>query len=338
MKTTAYILAVLVATFLLVGAISVVVFQVPGRSTGELILATLSVTPLIYGPLVLGSLTAYWNVRRSPESRRFLGRWLWSVLAIEALAVVGLVVFAVAAGAPVWIPVSFATVSAALTAAAVPLGRRLQQHDESRRPPEPPWRTVGRDEVRRKVAVISAVFVTTLLVAAVVVVAVFAAVGEAPDDRESAVVIAILVAEFAFLAAAVTCLLVSLPLNRRLRASAGGDLGTLRVYSQAVLRGKSDGLDDEQRVGAAKYAVLIVPILLFQIGYLGLLYAALILQQILSLSSDPDGPGGFILVSLVVVLVALLPYQLVRARRARAYVARHALLLGGAEDAVSDPV
>ncbi|TFC44044.1 MULTISPECIES: hypothetical protein [unclassified Cryobacterium] len=92
-------------------------------------------------------------------------------------------------------------------------------------------------------------------------------------------------AESAFIAAALACILVTLPLNRRLRESVSRDLGRLRKMGKVVLRGKQLELDHDEQVAAAKYAVLISIVIPFQLAYITLLYAGLKIQQAQSLVS-----------------------------------------------------
>ncbi|MDY7529982.1 MULTISPECIES: hypothetical protein [unclassified Cryobacterium] len=92
-------------------------------------------------------------------------------------------------------------------------------------------------------------------------------------------------AESAFFAEALACILVALPLNRRLRESVSRDLGRLRKVGKVVLRGKHLELDHDEPVAAAKDAVLISMVFPFQLAYITLLYAGLRIQQAQSLVS-----------------------------------------------------
>jgi hypothetical protein len=328
-KVLAFILSVVVATALVLGGTLIIVFQLPNHSIGLLLLATFSLIVLIYGPLALGSLTAYWNVRRTEASRSYYKRWLWVVIGLEVLGAIAIVLFTVVAGAPPWLPVMFIGGGAALTAIAPLVGRLLLRHEESQ-PRVDSWAPITRNEIRRKLAVVTITFVA-VFAAALIVLAVLSS--ERSVLQASAQMLYALA--FAFLGAGFACIIVSVPLNRRLRDAVGRELGTVRKVSKVVLGRKHLDLNQDEQVAAAKFAAIIPTTLGFMLSYLTLLYLGIGTQQVERFmvgGADAFTIGFSIL--LVVVLVVFIPIYAVRINRARKYARAHSDLLpaGGGEN------
>ena len=328
-KVVVFILSVLVMTVLTMAAIVAVVLVSPQAADGLLILATLAVTVLIYGPLVLGSLTAFWDTRRSAYGRSSFRIWLGVVLGLEAVGVVTIIVWAVFAGAPVWLPVVFSVGAAVLTVLALAIGRWLFRRDKARPMPELAWTPVTQRDITRRIAIVAITFVSVLAIGVIV----FAIVGKDTSDVLGMGQQLVFAAQFAFIAAAMACIFVTVRLNRRLRDSTGPgrDLGLVRKLGRVVLRNKSMELTDEEQVAAAKFAAMTAIILPFQLGYLSLLYLGIGLQQVQFLVFGPSSPtSGWLLIAMVAVLVVLVPLYIRRIARARTYATDHAALLPGA--------
>ncbi|WP_206751438.1 hypothetical protein, partial [Cryobacterium sp. MDB2-10] len=83
MKVLAYILSVLVATGLIIGGTFLILVQAPTDSSGLLLLAIGALCVFIYGPLILGSITSYWDVKKTGESRRYFRWWFGIVLGLS---------------------------------------------------------------------------------------------------------------------------------------------------------------------------------------------------------------------------------------------------------------
>lgn len=325
MKVIASILSLLIATGLYLRGTMVMVFQTPSQSPGLVGLGLGALTILIYGPLLLGSLTAYWNFSTTTESRRYFRWWLWIIVGLEILAAAGVAIYAVAAGSAVWLPIVFIGGGIVLLVAALVIGPALRRNDEARNPINNSWTPIGRRDSQRKFASVAATFVATFVLGMIVFVVVLGAMTQNFPNKG---VQLLFVTEFSFLAAACACIVVSLPLNRQIRDSAGRDVGLLRKIAKVVLRGKELPLDDEEQRAAAKYAAVISIALPFQLSYLALLYTALVIQQLVSVTTGQTIaiPVG-IIVLLVVTLAISFPLFSRRVNRARRYSKDHAHLL-----------
>ncbi|WP_290474422.1 hypothetical protein [Leifsonia sp. 71-9] len=323
MKVLAFVLSVLIATALVAAGTALIVIQSPSHSLGLDLVAIFALTVFIYGPLLLGSVTSYWDVRGSAGSRASFRRYLWVVLGIEALAAIAIVVYSVMAGTPIWFPIVFIVGGAVLTVAGLTIGRALHRHEQAHPRADESWRPVSRHEVSRKVLGIAVTFVAIFIVGLVV----FGLLG-ASDGAPSLGDQLTFAFQFATIGAALTAILVSVPLNRRLRSTVGGDFGTIRTVGKVVLGNKEVELDHAGQVAAAKYATIIPTILGFQLSYLTLLYLGLGTQQvrmILGGRNEAFNIGFTIL--LIAILVAFIPYVVVRIRRARTYAREHGELL-----------
>jgi|GEM_PF-1499585 len=322
-KVLAFVLSVLIATALVAAGTALIVIQSPSRSLGLDLVAIFALTAFVYGPLLLGSVTSYWDVRGSAGSRASFRRYLWVVLGIEALAAIAIVVYSVVAGTPIWFPIVFIVGGAVLTVVGLTIGRALHRHEQAHPRAEEPWRPVSRHEVSRKVLGIAVTFVAVFVVGLVV----FGLLG-ASDGAPSLGDQLTFAFQFATIGAALTAILVSVPLNRRLRSTVGGDFGTIRTVGKVVLGNKKVELDHAGQVAAAKYATIIPTILGFQLSYLTLLYLGLGTQQVRMILGGRNEAFtiGFTIL-LIAFLVAFIPYVVVRIRRARTYAREHAELL-----------
>jgi len=129
----------------------------------------------------------------------------------------------------------------------------------------------------------------------------------------------------------VTALVViaqSLSLAGRARAIAGGDRGRATTMGAVVLRGSVAVLSDDERQTAVRYASAMPAVLAFQAGYLGLLWAGIVVQQLGFLDGGLSaGVALPILSAAVIVVAAYAPITATRIRRARAYARANAHLL-----------
>ncbi|WP_442542520.1 hypothetical protein ACSBOX_11250 [Arthrobacter sp. KN11-1C] len=329
MKVLAFIFSLVIATGLMLGGTILIFFQSPRHSMGPQLLAIFALTVMTYGPLSLGSLTSYWNVRRTAGSHRFYKRWLWVVIGLEFLGAIAIITFAVVVQAPVWLPVLFIAGGIALTGLSLLMGRLLRRHDEAH-PLPPSWAPITRYEIQRKIAIIAITFVVVFAIAAVVL----GVVGVGSHDAASQVGAQPLFAlAFALFAAGFACVIVSLPLSRRLRDAVDRDLGTIRKVAKVVLSNKKLDLDQSEQVAAAKYAAIIPTTLSFMLGYLILLYLGLGIQQMQHLiSGQVDAFTIGFSAFLVAALLIFIPIYAVRIRRARIYARNHADLLPTADE------
>ncbi|MFG6445825.1 hypothetical protein ACFXQA_11210 [Microbacterium sp. P07] len=327
MRIVAFVGAVLVSTALFVGAAVVLVLAHP-EFDGWLIVGSVAVTFLGLGPLLLGSLHAYWGDQRTPDARKVLRRWLIAVVVAQAAGSVALFVWAFGTAAPLWIPVTFVGVAVALTVVGFFVGRALGRADERRSAPAAPTQSfhagvIPRAEVKRKVIAVVITFIVAALVVGIGAAVLFSSLG---GHLYQAAIFAL---QFGFLAAAMAAILATLPWNRALRDSTGRDLGRARTVGRVVLRGKNIALSPDDERAAARYAAIASVSLPFQLTYLVLLYAGLALGQVRNLV---DGQASWFPVAMVVFLaIALfvfLPWLIVQIRRARRYARTHPVAPG----------
>ena len=321
MKILAYIVSVVVAaTLIIAGTFALALTQPRGTSPWLTLIVSVAMSSLVIAPLLVGSLTAYWNVTRSEEGRRAFRRWFIGVVAVDAAAAVVFTVGEVMAGGPGWLIALIIAVAAALMITACFAGRTLLRFEEQRGMAETPtWVPLPTSVIARKVSAVVVTFVIGL-VAGVILVILFAAIlGRAVDGR-----LLLSAAGLAFLAATFACILVTLPLNRRLRASVGADFGLLRKVGKVVLANRPLALNDAESVAATKYAHVLSITLPFQLGYLVLLYIGIGLTNVqLLFTGDSDGLPLIVLGFLAATLVGVVPYLLIRIRRAQRCAHEH---------------
>ncbi|RNE64056.1 hypothetical protein [Cryobacterium tepidiphilum] len=319
MKVVVYILSVLIATALIGGGAFLVAVTTPDPGSWLIFLATMALTVFVYGPLVLGSMLAYWDAKRSDASKRYFAWWYRIVVGLEVLAAIGIVIFAMLADAPVWLPVLFIAVGAALIMVAVFVGAWLRKREEARAPVERPWLPLTRREILRKITKMVVTFVGAFVIG-LALLALFAR----EIFTESLVQALGLAVGVAFFAAAMAGILVTMPLFRQIREIVGRDAGQVRKLAKVVLKGKRLDLDEEEQVDATKYAAVAAIMLPFQLAYMMLLYAGIILQQV-QLLANPVARQLVIpmLALLVLLLVVVVPFSVRYIRRARAYAREH---------------
>ena len=324
MRVFAYIASVILSTALLIGGILLLYVTTTDPTPGEVLLSTLALTAFIYGPLMLGSLGAYWNFNASAESRRFFRRWVWIVVGIEFLAAVAFVVYSVLIAAPTWLPILFIGLAALLLVAGRLVGRALLRREMTRPSPQTEWAPVTPRELRHKILTIVITFTATLVVASVGFLLLDAATRGAVSLLETA----IFAVEFALLGGALAAIVQSLGIARQFRGLANGDIGLLRTFAKVVVRQKPIDLDDDQKVGAEKYAKTVTVFQPFQLLYLVMLYLALALGQVTMIfSGRPTALTWGLLAFLLVALIVFVPWMIIRTRRAQKYADEHADLL-----------
>lgn len=334
MRITAFIVSVVVTSALALGGTLLVVFAAPPRVDWTLFLATASVVTLVFGPLTLGSLTAYWDFGSDPARRRLLRRWIVGVVLAEVAGVAAVVAYAVLNGSPWWLVVVFAGGGALLTAVALVVGPVILRREAASGAAKTAWVPITQREITRKVVTVAAVFAGVLVVGLVVAAVVFTTVDGLSGELASGLGFAV---ALAFFASAVTCVVTTLSFNRALREVTDRDPALVQKVGRVVLKGKAVDLDAAERVAAARYAQVVAVTLPFQLAYLVLLYAGLALQQVQGLLSGASPFAAPLLVLLVVVLVAFLPWTVLRIARARRYARAHASEADHDQPAPHDP-
>jgi hypothetical protein len=316
MRILVFVLSVVVASALEVGAITLIVLTAPSHAHGLIGLPSGAVGLIVYGSILLGSLRAYWDVGSSSGGRKLFRRWLIVVGSAEAAGVVITVVYVVMVSAPWWLPVALLVGAVLLTVAATAVGRALFAQEQVHRPIDPSWNPITAPVIARKRRAIAITFVAALVLG----LALFVIFGR---GSVHSLPLLTAVAEFAFFAAAIAGIVVTIPLSRQLRDALGRDLGMVRTVSKVVIRKKSIELSEAEQVAAVKYAVIVPTSLSFTLASLALLYTGVAIQQIGQLRYG-DPISVLLLVLLVVILLVAFPLQIVQIRRARRYARDHA--------------
>ena len=332
MRIAAFVGTIIVATLVNVGGIALLLLASPPHIESLIWLPIVSLMVFVYGPLLIGSVTAYWDVRASPDAWRYFRWWFVVVYGLQVLGAAAIVVFAVLAAAPAWLPLAYIVVAVLLNLLALRVGRALRRREESRRPADATWRPITRESIVRRILIVAATFMVVLIVGGVGFSVLFSFVAVHHRGIGTALAFAV---EFAFLGAAFACIAVSLRLNRMVREQVSRDVGRLRKVAKVVLRGKRIPLDPDEELAAARYAVVIGVTLPFTLAYITLIYVGMAIQEIGQLGSEPGDPFPKVFLGfLIVALVVLLPLSVIRIRRAHTYARSHAALLdedGGQE-------
>lgn len=80
MRIVAFILSIVLTSALLLGGVFLIALHL-GDDPAWILVTSIAVTILVYGPLTVGSFRAYWDVRGSDSSRRYYRRVLLVVSA-----------------------------------------------------------------------------------------------------------------------------------------------------------------------------------------------------------------------------------------------------------------
>lgn len=320
MRIVAFIASTLVTSALLIGGLVLLVLQSGDQAGIWFVAETFAMIMFVYGPLMIGSFRAYWNVNGSQESRRYFRRVSSVVIGLEIVAAIVTVVFALTTSASALVPIVFIGGGVVLTVAALWLGPVLSRYDLAHSPAESAWVAINPVEIRKRVVWAAVTFVGVLVVGVIAITLLNRSVTH-PLDLGLVFTFAL---AFALFAAALVCLFSTLGWNRRIRDVTDRDPARLRRVARVVLRKKTDVLDDRDLLAAARYAAVISVTMSFQVAYFVLLSAALILQQVVSIRGRFAAPFAiYLIVALIAMLVVLLPLQVVRIRRARRYAREH---------------
>lgn len=325
-RIVAFVVAVLVSSVLSTGAAVFTAVEFSRAPHGILLAAGIGSAFLVYGPLVIGSIAGWWDHRSSDESRRWIGRWFIGVLLVDVAVAVVVVLAAVEGGAPVWVPIVVIAGAAVLLGVARPVGAAFRRSERPSPEPES-WQPFSTSDVHRGVRTIGVVFAAAVVLSSVGFVALGDSRGDARDVLESV----LLGVQLTFTVTAFAAIIVSVRFSTALRETADRDLGRLRRFGKVVLGGKDLPLDEAEQRGAARFAAVTPITSGFQLAYIGFLYAGISASTVGQLLRDDGFDRTYAVVILalfVAVLVWLVPVTVRRIRRARAYAAAHADLLG----------
>jgi hypothetical protein len=321
----AFVAAVLVSTGAQLGG-TVLLVLVGSDADGAMpfVLGPIGLGLLVLPPLVLGAVLAAWDVAPTPEARRRHGRFLWSLLGVQAVGAALVLVSAATAGFPAWLPASFIAAGAALTVTALVAGPALGERAARRAdrlPQQPAWRPISRAEVRRAVRTVALSFALTFVPVAV-------GLGLLLRDDGDGAAALLLAAGLAFIAASAACIVLSLRMQRQVTALLGRDQERTRRINRAVASRRPVELSPEDEQLAARAAAVGTVTLPVQFAQSELLFAGLFCQQLpQALSDDAFVASTILVIALPVAMVAFAPLFLVRIRRLRRWADAHAHLL-----------
>ena len=329
MKVLALILSTAILTVLIGGASVGLVFLLPDDDAGALYFALIPVVVFAYGPLVVGSLRTYFDPARSADGKRYFQRVMWIVIGLDVLSAIAAFVFTALVGASIWLPVVTIVVAAAMLAVAVLVGDALRKRDDRLDPAEPVWRPVDRRLIRRKIATVAVTFGVAFILVTIVLSVVLRSTASDMAAGELWVNAVSFGLIFGFFASGFACVLVALPITRALRGSLNKDAGRARKFARVILQHKNIELTEEEQAPAARYASLLSVSLGFNLAYISLLYAGILLQNVTFYLREPDDAlmFGLLALFLIVLYLVILPLTIRRIRRARTYANDHADLL-----------
>ncbi|MBT2503864.1 hypothetical protein [Curtobacterium sp. ISL-83] len=325
MRVFAYVLTIVLTTTLTLAGALIAILELRRAPTGLFVGVSASIPLLVAGPVLIGSLAAYWDRRSSPASTVLLRRWFLGVVAVDVIALVVVILASASAHAPVWVPAVFVLGAAVLLAIAQPLGARIRRL-EPPMPDHPGIEVFDQRTVRKKVVAIVATFVISVVVVSVglAVLAVFTTRSSAGGLLQEASAAGQLV----FTATAFAVLIVALPLNTALRDIAGRDLGRLRRFNKVVFARTPHRLEPGEEQAAVRFAVCAPVQQGFVVAYTILLYVGVGFQMVSEAFRGTMGVFPEVFLGLMVVtLLWFVPLTVRRMRRATAYAQQHAAVL-----------
>ena len=321
MRILAFILSIVIATGLCVGAAFLLATQSRNDDSLSIFTAAPAMMIFVFGPLTVGSFRAYWDVTGSQDSRRYYGRILLVVIGLEVLAAIALVVSAALTSAGPFIPVVFVGAGVILTTVALLLGPVLYRLDLAHPASTPRWVAIEKAEITKRIAASAISFLGVLIVGIIVL----GIVGALAPNAVSVTQTLLLALSLAFIVSGAVCVFPTLGWNRLLRDLIDRDPARLRQVARVVIRNKHVDLDEQDLEAAARYAAMLSVTMPFQLGSIVLLYVGIALQQINALQNPATANFSvWIIVLLIVALAFLLPLQVVHIRRVRRYARDHA--------------
>lgn len=277
-------------------------------------LAGAAASGYLVAPLLLASLSSFWDVSRSAASRRGEQRLLLATVGLQVLATVAMCVFTVATGAAWWLTPLFLVVGVAAMAAAVAIVPFLRRVDRAR-PADTSPLGYGRAEFRRDLRRILVTVVATLIGGAAVAGGLLVLL--APDEISLVLRYAPL---FAVMGGGIACILVSGRLTRRIRDLVGGDMGRANRIGKVVVRNKDIPLAPEDRELIAPFARLSWVSQVYQLVWVVLFFIVTAALQLFRFVDDPTDPWPmWFVVAFGVAFIAVVPVTVIQLRRTRSF-------------------
>ncbi|ARC58517.1 hypothetical protein AS850_15625 [Frondihabitans sp. 762G35] len=318
MRIAAFVIVVLLSTSILLGGVVLLVLGQDALDPVSLIVQTLALTVLVYGPLTMGSFRAAWDVEGSQESRTYYRRVVRITLGLEVVAAIASVGVAVARSSGWVVSLAFVGIGIVLTAAALIVGPVAARWDRAHPAPSRGWVAIQPAEVRRKILIAFVVF-GALVVLAVVAAAALTGLGL---DAPSLLALLPYSLSLAVIGAGLVLVFSTLSWSRRLREVTDRDPSRLRRVAKVVLGRKSLDLDEQDKTAAARFASVTSITMPVQLAYLVLLYAGIMLQQVGALIRGDVFPMVLVGFS-IAALAVFIPLYTSRIRRARRYAREH---------------
>jgi hypothetical protein len=202
MRIVAFILSVVIATGLLVAGAFFLILNSEDEDPVWVLIITVAMTTFIYGPLILGSFRAYWDVTGSDDSRRYFRRVLLIMIGLEMVAAIVTVVYAVTTSAGAIVPVVLIGGGVVLTIAAPLIGRAFYKYDSAHRPAPSGWIAIEPSQIRHRILAVGITFVGVLLLALLGL----GFVESISDDALSLADVILSALSFAFIVAGAVCI------------------------------------------------------------------------------------------------------------------------------------
>ncbi|MFM9921288.1 hypothetical protein [Lacisediminihabitans sp. H27-G8] len=320
MRILAFVSSIIVATALLMGGVVLLVVNTSQKNSLWILAAVLAMSIFIYGPIILGSFRAYWDVTSSTDSARYYRRLLLIVLGLEVLAAIIIVAFAVLTSTGPLIPVVFIGVGIVLTVAALLIGPAFYRYDLAHPAATSDWVAIEKAQIRKRILAIAITFIGVLVLAMVALTTLNALTPHTLNVLQTL----LFALSFACIFAGGVSVFSTIGWNRRLRDVTDRDPSRLRRVARVVIKRKPLDLDEKDLVAAARFAAVISVTMSFQLAYIVLLYVGILLQQINALATGKAGDFIVVIVTLLLATLAiLLPLQTVRIQRARRYARDH---------------
>lgn len=299
-----------------------------GDDTGLLLLEMLPLALLGIEPVMVGSIVAQWPVDpREAQGRPYFVRLVLVVASVTVVCVLVLEVFFARTGAPLGLSVAVGVGSAALVAAAAPIGEWLRRRDAAHPRPEVVFEGMSRAQLRAKVRRIIVWSIVVFVVTAIAGEVVLGLSAGKHDSAGQTLARAIgFGVSFGALAGMLTTLTITLPLSRALRDSLGTDLALRKAIVRAVVKVLPQDLDGEAEQRAARYAAIARVQMPFTLGQSLLLFVSLAAQRLVSLTDSSDDLDAFsigLLAFIVVVVAIAVPLSVRNLRRVRRYSDAH---------------
>ncbi|MBC7518382.1 MAG: hypothetical protein H7248_05785 [Microbacteriaceae bacterium] len=326
MNVVVFILSVIATAGLTMVGTAVLVFTVPSDTGILLGVAASGFIVMSVTPAILGSFAAYWDLRADSQSRRYVTRLLVTIGGLNLLAVASIVGYSVVESVAVWVPIALIGVPLALAAVAMPIDRAVFRWEQPHQPFAPAWIPVPARVIQRKILIVAGVLVVTMLVSTLF---------SLPVSRKLPGLL-LLAASFSLMVAAVTCLIVALPLNNSMREITRRDLTP--TVTRAIFARKPVELSGDAPQIAVRVATMLAVTSPFQLGYGVLSVSGLSLQWVRGVALNEGGEFARIALSVLVPLMFFSVGLLgLRIRRVRRYVRDHDELLQDVETPSVDP-